>query len=227
MPLPRPLTAMKPGPLRNLYLALAVIVLLIIVISPVLTVWTIRRDATRIVSDSLQGLATSSLATMQMSEGFLDTTRAVGGHGMTGTELAAALEVRSRATDAQYAAHRETIQTDKERAAFDRLTATKDDYRATRKAVVDLLIAGKHTEATMLFETLCVPKFQAYAKALGDLVEHNATEARNGGAEIIRLCHVLLVVQGLLLVFFFIYGFFVPLTAVMERLSRNPIVVRK
>ncbi|MEK7953814.1 MCP four helix bundle domain-containing protein [Luteolibacter soli] len=218
---------MKPGPLRNFYIALAAIVLLFIVVSPVLTVWTIRRDATRIVSDSLQGLATSSLATMQMSEGFLDTARAASGHGMTGTELAAALEVRSRATDAQYQAHRETVQTDKERAAFDRLTATKDDYRATRKAVVELLIAGKQPEANDLFETQCIPKFQAYAKALGGLIEHNATEARAGGQEIIRLCHVLLIVQGLLLVFFFIYGFFVPLTAVMERLSRNPIVVRK
>jgi hypothetical protein len=218
---------MKPGPLRNLYIALAVIVLLTIVISPFLTVWTIRRDASRIVSDSLQGLATSSLATMQMSEGFLDTTRAVSGHGMAGTELAASLAERSSATDAQYAAHRETIQTDKERAAFDRLTATKDDYRATRKAVVDLLIAGKAPEANQLFEAECVPKFHAYAKALGTLVEYNASEARAGGAEIIRLCHVLLVVQGLLLVFFFVYGFFVPLTAVMERLTRSPIVVRK
>ena len=218
---------MKPGPLRNLYLAIAIVVLLTIVISPVLTVWTIRRDATRIVSDSLQGLATSSLATMQMSEGFLDTTRAVGGHGMSGTELAASLESRSSATDAQYAAHRETIQTDQEREAFDRLTATKDDYRATRKAVVDLLIAGKATEANMLFESQCVPKFHAYAHALGNLVEHNAAEARAGGAEIIRLCHVLLVVQALLLVFFFVYGFFVPLTAFLERLTRTPIVVRK
>jgi hypothetical protein len=218
---------MKPGPLRNLYIALAVIVLLTIVISPFLTVWTIRRDASRIVSDSLQGLATSSLATMQMSEGFLDTTRAVSGHGMSGSELAASLAERSSTTDAQYAAHRETIQTGKERAAFDRLTATKDDYRATRKAVVDLLIAGKAPEANQLFEAECVPKFHAYAKALGILVEYNAAEARAGGAEIIRLCHVLVVVQGLLLVFFFVYGFFVPLTAVMERLTRSPIVVRK
>ncbi|MCW1884282.1 MCP four helix bundle domain-containing protein [Luteolibacter flavescens] len=218
---------MKPGPLRSFFLILAVLILLTIVISPVLTVWTIRRDANRIVSDSLQGLATSSLATMQMSEGFLDTTRAVSGRGMAGPELAASLGERSRATDAQYTAHRETLQTDSERAAFDRLTATKDDYRATRKAVVDLITAGQMQEADALFESECVPKFHAYAQALGNLVEHNAAEARAGGAEIIRLCHVLLGVQALLLVFFFIYGFFVPLTAVMERLSRNPIVVRR
>jgi hypothetical protein len=220
-------TSMKPGPLRNLYLAIAVVVLLTVVISPVLTVWAIRRDATRIVSDSLQGLATSSLATIQMSEGFLDTALAVSGHGMTASELAASLEERSRATDAQYAAHRETIRTDSERATFERLTASKDDYRATRRAVVDLLIAGKAREANELFESQCMPKFHTYAKALGDLVEHNAAEARTGGAEIIRLCHVLLVVQALLLVFFFIYGFFVPLTAFLERLTRTPIVVRK
>ena len=49
-------------------------------------------------------------------------------------------------------------------------------------------------------------------------------EARDRGEEIIRLCYILLGIQVLLLVFFFVYGFFVPMTAFVERLNRRPVV---
>lgn len=221
-----PITAMKPGPLRTLSIVFAILILLAIVTSPVLTVWMIRKEAARIVSDPLQGLATSSLATMQASEGFLETARAVDGNGLPATELAILLEEGSRSVDAQYASYQETEMSDQERQVFERLNTAKNDYRATRKSVVGLLAESKATEANMLFDTQCVPRFHAYAAALGELVKYNAAEARDGGSAIIRLCHILLVVQALLLIFFFIYGFFVPLTAVMERLSRKPIVIR-
>ncbi|WP_265595049.1 MCP four helix bundle domain-containing protein [Haloferula sp. BvORR071] len=217
---------MKPGPLRSLSLAATVVILLAIVTSPVLTVWMIRKEASRIVTDPLQGLASSSLATMQASEGFLETARAVDGNGMPGAELGAWLEASSAKVDAQYASYQQTAMNEQERSVFERLNACKTDYRATRKTVVGLLSENKTTEATLLFESQCVPKFHAYAGALGELVKHNAEEAKSGGAQIIRLCHILLGVQGLLLVFFFIYGFFVPLTAVLERLTRKPIVIR-
>ena len=221
-----PFAAMKAGPLRTLCIISAIVVLLAIVTSPVIAIWMIKREATRIVTDPLQGLATSSVATMQASEGFLETARAVDGNGLPAAELSTQLEEGSRFVDSQYASYQETVMTEQERSVFDRLTAAKDDYRATRRAVVALLRENKVTEANMLFDTQCVPKFHAYAKSLGDLIKHNAADARDGGASIIRLCHLLLVVQALLLVFFFIYGFFVPLTAVMERLSRKQIVIR-
>ncbi len=221
-----PFATMKPGPLRTLSIALAAIALLAIVTSPVLTVWMIRKEATRIVSDPLQGLASSSLAAMQASEGFLETARSVDGNGMKADALAAWLEKSSAGVDAHYASYQQTQITEADRQVFERLTAAKTDYRATRKAVVNLLAENKGTEANMLFDSQCVPKFDAYVRAIGDLVKHNAVEAQNGGAAIVRLCHILLIVQGLLLVFFFVYGFFVPLTAVMERLSRKPIVIR-
>jgi hypothetical protein len=218
---------MKPGPLKNLCIAAAVLVLLAIITSPVLAIWMIRQEADHIVSDPLQGLATSSLASMQMAEGFLETARAVNGNGTTAEKLEAELKESSGIVDAHYATHQATLRTEKERTAFDQLTTRKNEYRATRHAVVSFLKEGKAQEADALFESECVPKFQAYAGALGDMVKHNAAEARSGGERIIRLCHILLTIQALLLLFFFVYGFFVPLTAVLERLSRNPIVVRK
>lgn len=217
---------MKPEPLKRLSLAAAVVVLLVIVTSPVTTIWLIKRQATRIVSDSLRGLTSSSLATMHVSEGFIDTAMAVNGRGIDKATLAARLAEDSRQVDAEYAAYQDSIRTEAERMAFNHLIECRKDYRKTRGVVLYLLDAGKTGEANKLFEDECVAKYQAYAGALGDVVEHNAKEARARGAEIIKLCYVLLAVQVLLLAYFFVYGFFVPLTAVLERLTRKPVVFR-
>ncbi len=214
---------MKSGPLRNLWLALTSVVLLLIVTSPVTTIWLIKRQADRIVSDSLQGLATSSLATIHVSEGFLDTAIAVTGGKIGVDALIGHLDETSRRVDAEYENLRGTLRTGEEVRAFDHMISCRLTYRQTRKAVIDLLKEGKTAEAKTLFEEQCVGKFQTYATALGDVVEHNAKEAKARGAKIIQLCYVLLGIQLVLLLFFFIYGFFVPLTAVWERLSRRTI----
>jgi hypothetical protein len=215
---------MNSEPLKRITLAAAVVVLLVIVTSPVTTIWLIKRQATVIVSDSLRGLTTSSLATMHMSEGFLDTALAVNGSEEQGKALGRQLIETTRLVDAEYDAHRETLRTDKERAAFGLMIERRRDYLKSRGAVIKSLDAGKTEEARKLFEGECVVKFESYAKALGDVVEHNASEARDRGREIIRLCYILLGIQVLLLVFFFVYGFFVPMTAFVERLNRKSVV---
>ncbi|WP_193214540.1 MCP four helix bundle domain-containing protein [Luteolibacter marinus] len=212
--------------MKKLSLAAVALLLLLIVTSPVTMIWLIKQEASGIMSDSLQGLTTSSLATMHVSEGFLDTALAVNSGNVKADELLAQLEETTRQADEQYQGHRETLRTDAERRSFDRVAECRNAYRSSRKQVIELLGAGKKTEADAFFESDCVVKFQTYAEALGDLVEHNAIDARARGAEIIRLCYILLGVQLLLLAFFFVYGFFVPLTAILERLTRRPVVFR-
>lgn len=214
---------MKSGPLKRLWLATAILLLLLIVTSPVTMIWLIKRQADRIVSDSIQGLATSSLATMHVSEGFLDTALAVSGGRADARQLIKQLEESSRLADDEYNSLRHTLRTPEEVRSFDHMISCRIDYRQTREAVIDLLEAGKSPEASTLFENQCVPKFQTYAEALGEVVEHNAQDARARGSEIIRLCFVLLGAQLVLLLYFFVYGFFVPLTAIWEKLSRRPV----
>ncbi len=214
---------MKSGPLKRLWLALTSVVLLLIVTSPVTTLWLIKKQADRIVSDSLQGLATSSLATIHVSEGFLDTAIAVTGGKIGVDDLIEHLDESSSLVDAEYETLRGTLRTGAEVRAFDHMISCRLTYRQTRKAVIELLKEGRTAEAESLFEEQCVGKFQTYATALGDVVEHNAREAKARGTRIIQLCYVLLGIQGVLLLFFFIYGFFVPFTAVWERLSRRTI----
>ena len=89
-----------------------------------------------------------------------------------------------------------------------------------------LKAAKKVAEARELFGKECEPKYEIYAEALGAVVENNVSKARDSGKNIITLCNWLLVIHIILLGFFFIYGFFVPLTAFMERLTRKPVVFK-
>ena len=214
---------MKNESTKRLFLAASVMALLLIVTSPVTTIWLIRSEATRIVSDSLRGLTTSSLATMNVSEGFLETALAVHGGQVDPETLVSRLDESTRVVDEQYETHRETLGSSTEIRAFGRMLEARKDYRAIRQRVIALIREGKSAEASELFTRECVSAFQAYADALGVVVEHNANEAKSRGEQIIRLCHVLMVVQVLLFGFFFVYGFFVPLTALWERLTRRPV----
>ena len=172
---------MNSEPLKRITLAAAVVVLLVIVTSPVTTIWMIKRQATGIVSDSLRGLTTSSLATMHVSEGFLDTALAVNGSEAQRKALGSQLDETTRLVDAEYDAHRETLRTEQEHAAFNRMIERRKDYRETRGAVIKLLDAGKTEEARTLFEGECVVKFERYAEALGKVVEHNARRSPGQG----------------------------------------------
>jgi len=213
--------------MKKFVMCCAVVVLLLIATSPVVTVWLIKGQASRIVGDSLLGLTTSSLATMNVSEGFLQTAIAVSDTDTTKLPMFLdRLAETTRQVDAQYDAHLKSIQSENELQEFRHLLERRADYRATREKVFNLLEKGEREEARSIFEKECEIKFQSYAESLGKVVARNAGEARESGAEIIRLCHILLVIQILLLGFFFVYGFFVPLTAFMERFTRIPVVFR-
>ncbi|MGB6221062.1 MCP four helix bundle domain-containing protein [Haloferula sp.] len=218
---------MKFEPFRKLSLAVVIVLLLLIVTSPVTTLWLIKQEAAAIVSDSLQGLTSSSLATMHVSEGFLDIAVAVNTGNTSATELLTEIEKDNQEIDRLLERHRETLRNESEHTAFDKMVANRADYRSSRRAVMELLSAGKKADADALFESQCVVAFQNYVEAMGNVVEHNATDARSRGQEIIKLCYILIGIQLLLLIFFFVYGFFVPLTAILERLTRRPVTFEK
>lgn len=215
---------MKSPPFKRLLLALVVIVLLLVVTSPLTTVWLIKQQAKQIVEDDLRALTTSSLASMNVSEGFLQTASAVRENNSDLSAILARLVETTGNVDAQYEAHRQTLQTNREREMFDELIRCRQEYRQTREKIFQLLKQGEAELARMVFSNECEPKYEIYAGALGAVVQNNVSKARDSGRKIINLCNWLLVIQIILLGFFFIYGFFVPLTAFMERVTRKPVV---
>lgn len=217
---------MTSHPFRKLSAAVAVVLLLLIVTSPVTTIWLIKRQADAIVSDSLRGLTSSSLASLNVSEGFLETALAVNGGAPERKQITRLLEESIRRVDEAYDTYRGTLKSPGETAAFERMIRNRDAYRASRGKVVELLDKGDVEAAGELFDHECVRSFDAYTETLGEVVGQNVREARTRGAQIVKLCYILLVIQILLFAFFFVYGFFVPLTAVLERLTRRPIVYK-
>ncbi len=219
---------MKTSLFKRSLVVVAVLVLLLIVTSPVTMIWLIKNHATDIVSDSLQGLSTSSLATLGVSEGFIETEDAV--YRGSPVERRESLDEIYKATqlvDLQYQLHLATLQNPGEKQLFGEMMIRRDDYRKTRAQVVRLVGENQLEEARKLFQSEAVEKFSSYTDALAKVVAGNVTEARERGKQIIRLCYLLLAVQILLLGFFFVYGFFVPLTAFLERLNRTSVTFRE
>ena len=128
-------------PLRKLVIsALASVILLLVVSSPVTTIWLIKWQADRIVSGSLRGLTASSLAGMNVSEGFLELALAL--NATNSTEMRRHLEEiqeTGKKVDAQYAAYQTTLSSPAESAAFDHLDTCRKAYRESRQAVIQLL----------------------------------------------------------------------------------------
>ncbi|MCP5533468.1 MAG: MCP four helix bundle domain-containing protein [Akkermansiaceae bacterium] len=217
---------MNSHPFRKLSAVVAVVLLLLIVTSPVTTIWLIKHQADAIVSDSLRGLTSGSLASLNVSEGFLETALAVNGGAPQREQITRLLEQSTRRVDQAYNTYRDTLKGPAETAAFERMIRSRDAYRASRAKVVELLGKGDVEAAGELFDHECVRSFDAYTGNLSEVVEHTVREARIRGAQIVKLCYILLIIQILLFAFFFVYGFFVPLTAVLERLARRPIVYK-
>lgn len=216
---------MTPSRVRRLTLSsLAFVLLLLIATSPLTTAWLIQRQAAGIVNDSLRGLAASSLANLSVSEGFLQVALAL--NAPDGTQQQQHFVRLTNATysvDQQYDAYRTTLNSPAEQDAFARVLQHREAYRQSRQAVVDLAQRGELESARRLFQSECVPRFQDYQSSLGAVVDHAASEAQRRGARILAICRVFLVVQLVLLLFFFVYAFFVPFVTFLERLTSKEV----
>lgn len=199
---------------------LAAVILLLVATSPFWAVMVIRQQATRIVDDSLRGLAASSLATVTMSDGFLEMALAL---ATTDPAVRAKqfeqVDKLTVSTDASLKLYETSVDNAREREDFQRLVEARSEFRQTRQQVIEMLSSGKRDEAVKFYNRVGLPQFVAYKDAINRLVQHNADEARERGTTILRLCNVLLILQGILLVFFFIYAFFVPLVTLYEKLT--------
>jgi hypothetical protein len=217
---------MKSSFFNRVPLTIVVLLLLLVIFSPLTTIWLIRIQASHIVDNELRALTTSSLASMNVSEGFKQTASAVmNGNTSNLSEILERLVETTKEVDIQYESHRKTLRSTAEIENFDHLLKSRREYRATRDEIFRLLKEGKPAEARTLFDKECESQYEVYANMLGEVVQSNISVARASGQKIITLCNWLLLIQMLLLGFFFIYGFFVPLTAFMERRTRRPIVV--
>ncbi len=203
------------------------VLLLIIATSPFWAVMVIRQKAVQIVDDSLSGLAASSLASVSMSDGFMELSLAFATKDPVGrTRQFEQIKKVTLATDEALRQYEQSVNDPQEREDLNQLVRARGEFRHTRELVIRLLGENRDAEAAAEFNNVGLQQFVAYKAAINRLVQHNAEEARNRGTTIRQLCTLLLFLQGILLVFFVIYAFLVPMVALFERYGTGSEVVR-
>jgi len=199
---------------------LAVVLLLVIATSPFTTALLVKQQASRIVYETLPGLTTSGLAEISVSEGFLDASLAFAASNETDRQrFFARMSERSRNADAQLQTYEAAIRHPTDRQNYNRLIQRRAEWRQTRQKMMELLSQGNREQALHLYNSEGLAQSQAYLEALDHLFHYNVNVARMRGVQIVRFCNVFMVVQSVLLIFFFIYAFYVPLIALLERLT--------
>jgi hypothetical protein len=207
--------------------SVAGVLLLAVATSPFWTVLLVKRHAEQIVNNNLHSLASSSLAGVDITDGFVEITLAIATTDRAvREEKISEIDAVSRRIDSQLKAYAETIRNEWDQARYDDLLRSRQAYRQTRARVLELLQQDRHDEAVRLFQEVALGEFVSYKNSIDLLVKQAASEAAGQGREIVRLCNYLLLLQGVLLVFFFIYAFFVPLVTLFEKIvtRKDPVL---
>ncbi len=201
---------------------IAAVLLLGVATSPLWTVLLVKRQAVSIVNDSLRGLTASSLAAINIADGFLEMAIVIttSDPAVREKNLVEILRITA-VTDGLLKSYESSIDEVQEREIFERLREKRAEFRQTRQRTINLLHEGKRDEAVLLYNQTGLAQFFAYKEAADLLVRYKVEEARTRGGQILQLCKVLLILQGVLLVFFFVYAFFVPLVTFFEKFSAS------
>lgn len=215
---------MKSNLRRAVMTSIAAVILLAIATSPFTTMFIVRRLAAGIVNDSLTGLTLSSEMTLNISDGFLETSLAMNATSPAERKIYIdRVEKKVKETDERLRTYEHEISNGEERMAFDHLTRSRLEYRKIRNEMFRLLDQGQHPQAEELFRKQGMPLYNEYLRSLETLVNFNIHESTERGARIVHLANQFLVIQGILLVFFCVYAFFVPALTFYERLSRRSV----
>lgn len=207
---------------QSLWTFLAIVVLLLVATSPFSTVLLVKWHASRIVNDTMAGLSSSGTAHSNIAEGFVETAILIAStNAVERQQLFAEVTKLSQSTDLNLREYEKSITAPAERAAYDELIRHRQEFRRTRQRVVELLNENRRDDAVKLYYQEALPQFRTYMQSMDRIITSGANEARLRGNQILRLCNIMMVLQGILLLFFFVYAFFVPLAAVLEKLSQK------
>jgi len=200
---------------------LGLVLLLLIATSPLTTALLIKRQAHQLVNDTLVGLVSSGQADINISKGFLETMFAIQTtNESVRQQFISEISELSAQTDGELKRYETSIFDQTDAANYQRLVESRAKFREVRESVIALLEENKRREARILYRKEGLPRFRSHLEAIDTMLQYNLSQAKERGESITRLCNISLAVQLALVAFFFIYAFFVPLVALLERLTR-------
>jgi hypothetical protein len=203
----------------------AAVTLLLLATSPLWTAILVKRQAFLIVNDSLHSLTASSLANINVSDGFLEMTIALSTNDpvVRDANLEKIVELTNQ-TSTILSNYARMTTNQEERSNYEWLIQQRSIFNKTRQKTIDLLVQGKREDAVQLFSQVALKEFQEYKEAVNRVVRANVNEAGSRGKQILRLCNNLMIFQGVLLVFFCIYAFLAPMLTVLDKIVTKDVV---
>jgi hypothetical protein len=210
---------------NNTVIVITAIVLLLLSTSPLWTAILIKRQALLVVEDSLHNLIASTLANINVSDGFLEMTVALStsDQKVRNENLIRITELMNK-TSLILHTYGKTIKDPEERRNYEKLLQKRSIFNLTRQKAIDLLVQEKHEEAIQVFNQEVLKEFHEYKDAVNRIVHDNVNEAGRRGRQILQLCNFLMIFQGVILVFFSIYAFVVPMLTVLDKVVTKDVV---
>jgi len=203
---------MNTGKLKfRLPVILMALVLMVLAPCPFLAVTMVRKQATRLVQDTVLGLAAAGQINADISEGLSETFEAI----MTRDDERRhfhfeRIDAIAKETDIQLDLYKTSIYEAEDQRNFDQLLQCRDQYRQTRKRVLAAIQDSDSDAALKLFHSALIPQYGLYHNAANQVFRYNASEATSRGYSILRICQFIQISQVIVGIVIAIAGWLMP-----------------
>jgi methyl-accepting chemotaxis protein WspA len=193
---------------------IGLIVLLLIGGTGFFLVWQLKTVAAIIVDDTLPGVEYAGQIDSELSENFVRTLLVVNTDSPEERERHLKdISQGSAKVDASMDGYRKSIFEKEDQEMFDHLVTVRNNYRAIRQRVFDLVREGKRNEGLQLFESELLPAYAAQKEAGNALFDYNVKQGQSRGVRIETLCRRTEWIMAVICMGMFLGGFFTPFIA--------------
>ncbi len=177
-----------------------------------LSVERLKKDAAKIVNDTLPGLSYAGAADASLAQGFNRTLLFL----MTddqerAAQLRAEIEVYHRTTTQDLASYKQSIYEAEDRTNFEDLWQRRAEYVRIREQIFALVEQGKKSEARVLCDKELTPAYALYKQGADRLLEYNMLQGQSRGKSIMAACTITQLIVAAIVISIFVIGFIIGL----------------
>jgi methyl-accepting chemotaxis protein WspA len=177
-------------------------------------VWRLKTVAASIVDDTLPGLVYGGYINSELSENFVRTLLVINSDSPEKRDrYLEKISEESVMVDKSMDHYREAIFEKQDRELFARLVTLRENYRAIRRRVFDLVREDRRKEGLQLFELELLPAYAAQKEAGEALFDYNVKLGQSRGTQIEAGSQWTQWVVAILCMGIFLGGFFTPFLA--------------
>lgn len=193
---------------------IGMIVLLLIGGTGFFLVWQLKTVAGIVVDDTLPGVEYAGQIDSELSENFVRSLLVINTDSPEERDQHLKdISQGSAKVDASMDGYRQSIFEKEDQEMFDRLVTTRNNYRAIRQRVFDLVREGKRNEGLQLFESQLLPAYTAQKEVGNALFDYNVKQGQSRGVRIETLSRRTEWIMAVICMGMFLGGFFTPFIA--------------